>query len=391
MGILRFLLALAVAGGHIYANFNLPHIFLSGGTAVQIFYVISGFLIALILRGKYADTASGNWIFYSNRLLKIFVPYAVILSATVLLCLLFYAFTGNAVSLDPYFREASFMTAPTWLYAIFTNLFIVGQEWGYLLIYRAGSLFFSLHAFDQPPLALQFSIIVPAWSLSVELLFYAVAPLILRRHLLVVVLIAYASYWLRFEAYHAGYYSAGTDCRFFPFELSLFLLGSLSHSWYQFLKERDLFRPALSVVLTAVAAILVFAHPRWVDVKPYQFYCLLGVLMPALFDFDKTYRWDRILGEISYPLYLVHWPVLMLGSAMAAQLRISNSEISPAFAGFLLVVSIALSVAINRYIVQPLDTWRQARVREPIVSSTTPNTMPVLASMTAAAPPTAPQ
>ena len=51
MGSLRFLLAFAVAGGHALGFFNFLNIYLSGPEAVQIFYMISGFLIALILRG----------------------------------------------------------------------------------------------------------------------------------------------------------------------------------------------------------------------------------------------------------------------------------------------------------------------------------------------------
>ena len=62
MGSLRFLLAFAVAAGHALGSFNFPNVYLAGGEAVQIFYMISGFLIALILRDKYADSASGNWI-----------------------------------------------------------------------------------------------------------------------------------------------------------------------------------------------------------------------------------------------------------------------------------------------------------------------------------------
>jgi len=30
--------------------------------------------MAMILNGKYADTPHGNWIFYTNRAVKIFTP-----------------------------------------------------------------------------------------------------------------------------------------------------------------------------------------------------------------------------------------------------------------------------------------------------------------------------
>jgi peptidoglycan/LPS O-acetylase OafA/YrhL len=363
VGSLRLLLAFAVAGGHALGFFNFPSIYMYGGEAVQIFYMISGFLIALILRGKYADSANGNWIFYSNRIVKIFVPYLTLLGVTVALSALFYAFTGNAVALNPFVQESGNMGWATWLFAVVTNLFILGQEWAFLLVYRAGDLLFSLHALDQPPIASQFTIIAPAWSLSIELAFYAIAPFILRRHVVVIAALAFASYWFRFEAYHRGYYSAATDCRFFPFELSLFLFGSLSYLLYDFLKQRNLFRPALSAGSTALLAALVVLHPRWVDIKPYQFFVLVALLLPALFDFNIRYKWDRWMGDLSYPLYLVHWPVLMFGVAVAALPGMSYLGQSRVYPYALIAVSLIASVAINHLIVNPIDAWRQARVR----------------------------
>lgn len=54
-----------------------------GKIAVELFYIISGFYIALILDNKYKDSIR---LFYTNRLLKIFPTYWFIcaLSAGVL-------------------------------------------------------------------------------------------------------------------------------------------------------------------------------------------------------------------------------------------------------------------------------------------------------------------
>ena len=377
MGSLRFVLAFAVAGGHALSSFNFPSIYLYGGEAVQVFYMISGFLIALILRGKYANSANGNWIFYSNRAAKIFVPYLTLLGLTVALSALFYVFTGNAVALNSFVEEGHAMSLATWLFALFTNLFILGQEWGYMLIYRAGELLFSVHAYDHLPIATQFTIIAPAWSLSIELAFYAIAPFILRRHFLVIAAVALASSWFRFEAYRRGYYSAATDCRFFPFELSLFLLGSLSYFVYGFVKRNDLFHPTLSACFTGVIVALVALHPRWVDIKPYQFFVLVALLLPALFDFTIRHKWDRWMGDLSYPLYLVHWPILLFGFAVARLPHMDYLGRSMAYPYALIAASIIASIAINHLIVNPIDAWRQARVRgsatqpiDPTISTT---------------------
>jgi peptidoglycan/LPS O-acetylase OafA/YrhL len=366
VGSLRLMLAFAVAGGHALGAFNFPNIYLAGGEAVQIFYMISGFLIALILRGKYADSANGNWIFYSNRAAKIFVPYLALLGATVALSALFYVFTGKAAALNSYVEEGSTMSVGTWLFAVLTNLFILGQESAFLFIYRSGELFFSLHALDQPPNAAQFTIIGPAWSLSIELAFYAIAPFILRRNFLVIAAVALASSWLRFEAYGRGYYSAATDCRFFPFELSLFLFGSLSYFLYDLLNRRDLFYFALSACLTGLLVALVALHPRWVDIKPYQFLVLVALLLPALFDFSIRHKWDRWMGELSYPLYLVHWPVLVFGVAISQLPHMAALGQSRAYPYVLIAVSLIASHAINQWIVNPVDSWRQARILKPV-------------------------
>ena len=97
MGLLRFIVALAVASGHAGSFFG-AYIFpkMPGSHAGQVFYIVSGFLIALILSGKYADTREGNWIFYSNRAVKIYVPYLTILAGTVLVWIVIYSATGGA-------------------------------------------------------------------------------------------------------------------------------------------------------------------------------------------------------------------------------------------------------------------------------------------------------
>jgi peptidoglycan/LPS O-acetylase OafA/YrhL len=201
MGLLRFMLALAVAAGHASSMFGAdiyPRV--PGSHAVQIFYIISGFLIALILSGKYADTPQGNWIFYTNRAVKIYVPYFAILLGTVGVWLVTYAVVGKAGQLQSFVVEGSSMSLGAWAFTIVTNLFLLGMEWGSMLIYRGGHLFFSIFAFEQPPYAVQFTIIPPAWTLSLELAFYLIAPFILRRHFLIIAALALASYTFRFGA-----------------------------------------------------------------------------------------------------------------------------------------------------------------------------------------------
>jgi peptidoglycan/LPS O-acetylase OafA/YrhL len=359
MGLLRFMLALAVASGHaggFFAADIYPQV--AGNIAVQIFYMISGFLIALILSGKYADTPQGNWIFYSNRAVKIYVPYLAILAVTVVVSLMSYAAGRSPLALAAFFSEGAQMSFGTWLFAIVTNLFLIGMEWSSLLIDRGGQLFFSLTAIEQPPSAIQFNIIVPAWTLSLELMFYLIAPFILRRHFLLIAALALASYLFRFEAYAQGYRSLATEYRFFPFELSLFLYGALNYRVYRFLKERELMFPAFSLAFTAICVVGAISLPQFIGQHPHQLYAVIGLALPSLFDFSTRHRWDRWLGDLSYPLYLVHWPVCVFALAIA-----SEPAKGPLYAYLVVIASIGLSIAINHFLVYPVDQWRQNRAR----------------------------
>jgi peptidoglycan/LPS O-acetylase OafA/YrhL len=362
MGSLRFILALAVAGGHAASMFGFAAAWiLPGSRAVQIFYIISGFLMAMILNGKYADTPHGNWIFYTNRLVKIFAPYLVILMVTVAICLLSKALTGNALLLNAWFAEVSNMAFATWAFALLTNIFIVGQEWAFLLVYRAGSLLFDLHAFEHPPMASPFIVILPAWTLSIELLFYAVAPFIVRQHVLLIAALAFAFYRLRWDGYHFGFYSEATSYRFFPFELSLFLYGAVCFRLGKLLVPTD---PKWSGAITAgvaIAIVLIFV-PKYFRADQYQLYAVIGVLLPALFEFSRRHKWDRSLGELSYPLYLVHWPIATFAAALVGAIQPGAIGTVAAYPMVAIVFSVGFAAMINRYVVDPLDQWRQRRV-----------------------------
>lgn len=361
MGMLRFWLALAVAIGHINSFFgfswepNLP-----GGRAVQMFYVISGFLISHILSGKYSADARGTWIFYSNRVLKIFVPYLAVLAGTIVLSLVAYASTGNAVSLSTFFAEARNMTAGTWAYAILSNLFLFGQDWGSFLTYQDGSLSWNLHALEQPDTyAGIFSLNVPAWTLAVELSFYLVAPLLVRRHFLVLAVLAFAIQAIRYHAYHIGWFSYGTDNRFFPFELGLFMYGAALYRAKDLLRAVVRSQAALALGALALAVFL----PDYFRDGYYQFCGLVGLLLPTLFDFSNRHKWDRWLGDLSYPIYVVHLPLAVLLATFLPHKSLSAIGHNVVYPIMALALTLVIAIAIDRYLVKPVDVLRQRRAR----------------------------
>jgi peptidoglycan/LPS O-acetylase OafA/YrhL len=244
----------------------------------------------------------------------------------------------------------------------------VGQEWGYLLIYHGGSLAYTLHATSQPPVETRFTIIGPSWTLSLELMFYAMAPFLLRRNLLLLVALAGTSQVIRLICYRAGYFSDATDYRFFPFELGLFLYGSICFRLGRLIPGRLI--PAVGLgfaaVVTAAVILTIVLLPPYLLEHRYKFDACIGLLLPVLLDFGRKARWDRRLGELSYPLYLVHWPVVAVLAMLTTAVTPNAIGTVWAFPCLAVAASMAAAALVERYIVNPIDQWRQARAGFPL-------------------------
>ena len=90
MGIIRFLLAISVLVAHTNSFDNL--LFVGAQNSVQLFYIISGFLISYILNDK-KNYENSIIKFYFNRILRIYPIYIFVLILTVV-----YIFILNSFS-----------------------------------------------------------------------------------------------------------------------------------------------------------------------------------------------------------------------------------------------------------------------------------------------------
>src|SRR5262245_37870067 len=87
MGLFRFLLALSVIAAHTKpAPTIFPFFGGEGVTPVLLFFVISGFYMAMIVEEKYASNLQE---FYENRFLRLFPIYWTLLGIFVSLCLIY--------------------------------------------------------------------------------------------------------------------------------------------------------------------------------------------------------------------------------------------------------------------------------------------------------------
>jgi len=353
MGVLRIMLAFAVLLSHLPpASYK----FISGGLAVQSFFIVSGFYMALVLGEKYRDTRT----FYSNRLLRLLPTYAV---AMALSAVALFGFGLTATfSRDGFI--AAYRHPATAAFLGLENLLLVGQDLLYWFKLEPGGAL----AFDpsgaQPTettvIAWQALLVPQSWSLSIELLFYAAAPSLARLRTTGLAGLAAASAALRFAGHLVPVDYGLWQGRLFPTSLFLFLFGMLAHRAL----PRALRLPrALGWASAAALFALIATQPllgisgepgRWL------IYVSVTAAIPLVFSVFKDVRVDRWIGDLSYPIYLCHLLVVALVLTYEPPFPVLS-----AFGGVL-----ALSVLLLLCVDRPVDRWRQARAARATATAT---------------------
>jgi peptidoglycan/LPS O-acetylase OafA/YrhL len=337
MGSLRLFLALSVAFGH----FGMPLGFPTSDIAVQSFFVISGFYMALVLNEKYGPES--YWLFVSNRVLRLWPTYALVLVFSVLIA-------DN-------WRQVASLDLPCLAWFVASQILIVGQEIYFFLFIKDGTFAFTLHPAGVPGLLYTMAPIPQAWTLGLEFYFYLLAPFIVRRSPLVIAAMIAASLLLRLTLMSAfGFSGEPWTYRFFPSEIALFLTGSLGYCAYA---ARDNEQRRKIYVLLSIAAVALFAGlamSKWDGISRLASLSLLAAVIigvPRLFTLTKNIAWDRYLGELSYPLYICHF---LFGWILQPE--------SAAGAYLALLLSLAASALLYRFVERPIDGWRQDRFKQ---------------------------
>jgi peptidoglycan/LPS O-acetylase OafA/YrhL len=359
MGTLRFILAMSVAYGHAGDFLGFPLI--PGDTAVQSFYAVSGFYMALVLNQKYRPGWSTYSLFISNRFLRLFPVYAAVLCLTLLL--------AAAISSGSPTKELPFVTQwrslerldwPSAVFLVASQIVMWGQDLYLFLAVKNGALVFwpDFHTAAQPAYIL---LPIPqSWTLGLEFSFYLIAPFIVRRSLQTIVLLLAASLVLRLLLqFTMGYYGDPWSYRFFPSELAVFLVGVLGYRVYS--SRNAAFDPRLiGIFLFAIAylgaALLVNRWHGFSRIASVSFLMLTLALIPFLFQATKNQTLDRGLGELSYPIYVCHMLVIWFLDWAAALT-------SGVIRGIVIIaMTILMSIALYWWIDRPVDSWRQRRV-----------------------------
>ena len=258
MGVLRVLLALFVVLDHFrsYSAFDFP----GGAFAVKVFFIISGFYMTMILNKKYVGKGSYS-LFISNRFLRLYPIYWAVLGLTIGASFISYFAFNDWLRLTQYVVYHDIMNLKTLVFQGFTNIFLFGQDIVMFLGMDSenGTMFFSNDFTKTNPQFHTFLFVPQAWTIGIELLFYIVAPFIVRRKTKIILLIIAASLLLRiFIYYYLGMDHDPWTYRFFPNELALFLLGAISFRFYQYIKKYDINIRIKYIIIIFYFLILLF-------------------------------------------------------------------------------------------------------------------------------------
>lgn len=356
LGLLRILLAICVLCSHSRPIAHLH--WLGGDLAVELFFVVSGFYMQLVLSTRYTKAKLGKG--WSSQFYK--ARYARLLP-TYLLGSLFVLVAGSlrhaAAPLSIWHRIWGLPgTAGNSLFEAFlcfTNTTVFFQDTTMFLAARNGLIHWSAN-FRNSDIPLWQGLTIPqAWSLGIELNFYLVAPYLLRlrsRWLLLGACLGLAVKVIAIKSMGLG---DPWTYRFFPFELGYFLLGALAFRYRHLLdcvvSERIAKRCVYPLVILFTGARMSLP----IDLSTIVYPIALACFLPLLFRTTSALKADRWIGELSYPFYIFHYLSLAWAEVIVGR-WLHTSTNSVAWIGLSLTLTLsAIALALETHFIEP---WR---------------------------------
>jgi peptidoglycan/LPS O-acetylase OafA/YrhL len=328
---LRFLFATWVLFAHTY-NFGMhsramPVPSQSGLVAVVCFFAISGFSIHHSIKTR----PNG---YYRRRFWRIFPIHIT----AVTLALAGYAVFGHIF--DGHGREYPIPGAFQWLQY-------------YLLI----QVFFYPSYID---------VLFPMWSLSIEVIYYATAPaIILLTTRTILVFVAASGVAFLFWRFFG-------EAALAPYGLELFAFAwAWLAGWVAYVLPRNWIAAGLSII---VGWIFIKSQPQqfWLVnkvsiISTYSSWAMTVILLffPLQLSLsERTKRGLNYLGDISFPLYLIHYPVLF---ALTSSVFKTHPEWNYGIVHVL--VSLAAAMVVYRYIDKPFRHFGEKSRRTSVVAN----------------------
>ena len=320
--------------------------------------------MALVLSEKYTQERGTLSLFVANRVVKIFPLYLVVL----LSALVFEIITGTH-----YFSQHNEVPFHAKFLGFITNFTIVGQDLLLFIGYDGEQLVVPENFHQYGFNSLDYMLVIdPSWTLALELYFYILIFLVFalggRFKFLIILALLAASIALRFYLHEKNIlYKEPYTYRLFFSELYTFMYGVVGYYIYSSAKANKILakysRPTLFVML---ATLVYFAlnvqtliNINLIDatnmLKKELLLLVMICILPVLFIVSQNNKTDQSLGELSYPIYLVHIPV-------ESVMHYFGKSSHGAGVIEMLLHTIIVSVLLNYFAQKPLDSYRQSRV-----------------------------
>jgi peptidoglycan/LPS O-acetylase OafA/YrhL len=341
------------AGSGLITTLNHGHI------AVDFFFILSGFVISYAYDDRW--TKMSTWQFFKRRLVRLH-PMLVM---GALIGVLAFAFVG--------FEKWDGTTAPTgWvMVAMLFTMFMIPAVPGVPYEVRGNGEMFPLNG--------------PAWSLFFEYIGNILYALLIRRLstkilTILAVILGCLHAWF-FVGNVSGYDMVGVgwtidEVNFwgglvrmlFPFTVGVLLARTFKPR-----KVKGAFWKCslMLIVLFAVPYIAPFEKGGISVNSLYECVCIavffpfivwLGASGAATGAF--TSRASKILGDLSYPLYIVHYPIMYVFYAWLIEKKYYTLQECPGVALLVVVSSIVLSLLCLKLYDEPVRRWLTRKMQK---------------------------
>ena len=310
MGTLRVLLAVVVMFGH----FGKSGFYMIGGAeAVQIFYVISGFSMSIILneQKKYINIKN----FYLSRVLKIYPAYYSVFFITLFIYVAHGVTLNKTNELFSAFHQMPEQFIPV---SILLNITLIFQD-TMPFLYASGNRI-GIVGVDELPekVPFIFTMVLPqCWSVALEIYFYALCPFVIRNKTAILTLIGLSIFANIILIASDLIFVDPWSYRFFPSQLYLFLFGVVSHK-YLYPKYLEIVeqRKIISVTLCVSTVVFILLNEAInFEVRKLMntiFVNMVALILPAFYHISRANSWDLLIGRLSYPAYLFQFVVYFL-------------------------------------------------------------------------------
>ena len=339
----------------VLAHVGIPA-FSGGFVGVDVFFVLSGYLISGLLIQEYEANGNIRLVAFIGRRLKRLLP-----ALLAMLCIVIFATSALLSAYQVEQQSASIVYAATWT----SNIYFAVTTFDYFSTPQSQDLF--LHT----------------WSLGVEEQFYIFWPLLLlvslavmqkmgthgrHRSLLITLLcvlfagsLSLTLFWTKTHPLWSFY--------LMPSRIWQFALGALVYVWFNYRLRSPTNRstpgsPGFRVNWTVITGLMLIIgsaialHPN----MPYPGYWALFPSLGAALAIAGGHRTpapatNNVLahptlvwiGDRSYSLYLWHWPLLILGSSQGIEMGFAGTT-------SLIVIAMIMAMISYRWIEQPF--WR---------------------------------